>query len=85
MNLVKTNQPIKLGQQLGVSENDLDIVEKDHPNDHAQQLEDVLSLYMRQSVRPSWEEVATALWNIGEKTAKKISDKYGMALLMCSI
>ena len=84
MNLVNTNQPIKLGRQLGVAECDLHIVERDHPNDHGEQLSDVLSLYMRQSVRPSWMEVATALWNIGEKTAKNISDKYGIYIYIYS-
>ena len=85
MNLVNTNQPIKLGRQLGVAECDLHIVERDHPNDHGEQLSDVLSLYMRQTVRPSWEEVTTALWNIGEKrTAQQIADEYGMAFSMCS-
>ena len=84
MNLVKTVKSIKLGRQLGVAEYDLDIVKKDHPNDHAQQLEDVLSLYMRQSVKPSWEEVTTALWNIGEnRTAQKIADEYGMTIPAC--
>ena len=79
MNLVTTDKPIKLGRQLGVEESDLDIVKKDHPNDHDEQLSDVLSLYMKQSVSPSWEVMATALWNIREKqTAQKIADKYGM-------
>ena len=85
MNLVRTDKPIKLGRQLGVAGSDLDIVERDHPNDHDKQLSKVLSLYMRQSVRPSWEEVTTALWNIGEKrTAQRIADEYGMAFSMCS-
>ena len=85
MNIVKTDKPIKLGRQLGVAESDLDIVEKDHPTDHDKQLSKVLSLYMKQSVRPSWEEVATALWNIGDnRTAQKIADKYGMAFSMSS-
>ena len=79
MRLVTTNEPIKLGRELCVKDSDLDIVKKDHPNDHSEQLSDVLSLYMKQSVKPSWEEVATALWNIGEKKiAQKIADKYGM-------
>ena len=61
------------------------IVERDHPTDHDKQLSKVLSLYMRQSVRPSWEEVTTALWDIGEKrTAQQITDEYGMAFSMCS-
>ena len=60
-------------------------MKKDHPTDHSQQLEDVLSLYMTQSVKPSWEEVTTALWDIGEKrTAQQIADEYGMAFSMCS-
>ena len=85
MNLVKTDKPIKLGRQLGVEESDLDIVKKNHPTDHAQQLEDVLSLYMKQSVKPSWKEVATALWNIGEnRIAQTITDKYGMAFSTCN-
>ena len=85
MDLVKTNKPIKLGRQLGVAESDLDIVKKDHPTDHDEQLSDVLSLYMKQSVRPSWEKVTIALWNIGEKrTAQTIADKYGMVISMCS-
>ena len=85
MNLVKTDQPIKLGQQLCVENSDLALVKKDHPNDHGQQLSDVLSLYMRQSLKPSWEEVTTALWSIGEKrTAKTIADKYGMVFSKCS-
>ena len=85
MNFIKTVKPIKLGRQLGVAESDLDVVKKNHPNDCDEQLEDVLSLYMRQSLDPSWEEVATALWNIGEKrTAQQIADEYGMAFSMCS-
>ena len=85
MNRVKTDQPIKLGRQLCVAESDLDIVEKDHPNDHDKQLSKVLSLYMKQSVKPSWEEVTTALWDIGEKRiAQQIADEYGMAISMCS-
>ena len=79
MNFVKTVKPIKLGQQLSVEERDLDIVEEDHPNDHDKQLSKVLSLYMKQSLNPSWIEVTTALWNIGEKRiAKTIADEYGM-------
>ena len=85
MNLVITDKPIKLGRQLGVEERDLALVKKNHHNDHDEQLEDVLSLYMKQSVKPSWEEVTTALWNIGEKrTAQQIADKYGMIISMCS-
>ena len=85
MNLVKTDQPIKLGLQLGVAQSNLGIVKKDHPTDHGQQLEDVLSLYMKQSVKPSWEKVTTALWNIGEKrTAQQIADEYGMAFSRCN-
>ena len=85
MNLVKTDRPIKLGRQLGVEERDLALVKKDHHNDHDEQLEDVLSLYMRQSVKPSWEEVTTALWDIGERrTAQQIADEYGISFLMCS-
>ena len=84
MNLVKTDKPIKLGLQLGVNENDLAVLDKDHPNDHDKQLSKVLSLYMRQSVNPSWMEVTTALWNIGEnRIAQQITDYYGMAFLMC--
>ena len=80
MNLVKTDKPIKLGRQLGVAESDLDIVKRNHPTDHDEQLSDMLSLYVKQSVRPSWEEVATALRIIGEKRrAQKIADKYSMA------
>ena len=79
MNFVKTVKSIKLGLQLGVADSDLDIVEKDHPNDHDKQLSKVLSLYMKQSLNPSWIEVTTALWNIGEKRiAKTIADEYGM-------
>ena len=80
MNIVKTDKPIKLGRQLGVEESDLDFVKRNHPTDHDEQLSDVLSLYMKQSLRPSWEELATALWNIGDKrTAQRIADTYGMA------
>ena len=83
MNLVNTDRPIKLGRQLGVEENDLALVKKDQPNDHDGQLSEVLSLYMRQSVEPSWLEVATALWNIGEKRiAQTIANKYGTAFFM---
>ena len=83
MNLVKTDKAMKLGRQLGLDEHDLDIVKKNLPNKYDEQLEGVLSLYMRQSVRPSWEEVATALWDIGEKrTAQRIADEYGMAFLI---
>ena len=53
MNLVKTDKPIKVGLQLGMNENDLAIVDKDHPNDYDKQLSKVLALYMRQSVNPS--------------------------------
>ena len=73
MSLVKTDKPIKLGRELGLEENDLALVKRDHRNDHAQQLEDVLSLYMKKPGKPSWEEVTTALWKIGEKrTAQQI-------------
>ena len=86
MNFIKTIKPIKLGRQLGVAESDLDVVKKNHPNDRDEQLEDVLSLYMRQSLDPSWEEVVTALWNIGEKrTAQQIADEYGMAFSPCAV
>ena len=85
MNVVKTDKSIKLGRPLCVAESGLDIVKEDHPTDHDEQLSDVLSLYTRQSVRPLWEEVATALWDIGEKrTAQQIADDYGMALSMCN-
>ena len=49
--------------------------------DHDKQLSKVLSLYMKQSLNPSWIEVTTALWNIGEKRiAKVIADEYGMGV-----
>ena len=77
--LVKTDKPIKLGLQLDVDENDLAIVEKDHRNDHDKQLSKVLSLYMRQTVKPTWEQVAMALWKIRERNkAQRIAEKYGM-------
>ena len=91
VNLVKTDQPIRLGLQLGLEGNDLALVKRNHPTDHAQQLEDVLLLYMKQPEKPSWKKVTTALWNIGEKRiAKKILDDvaelqygcHGMAISM---
>ena len=85
INLVKTNKPIKLGRQMGVAESNLDVVKKDHPNDHGKQLDDVLSLYMKQRVKPSWEKVTIALRDIREnRTAQKISDKFGTKISMCS-
>lgn len=81
--LVRTDQPRELGLQLNLDEKELDIVVKDHPTDHDRQLSDVLSLYLRQSLDPSWQEVVTALWNIGEKRrANDIAEIYGMALLL---
>lgn len=66
-----------------MAQRDLSIMKKDYPNDHAGQLSKVLSLYLKQTVYPSWVQVATALWNIGEKKmAKDIADKYGMVFLM---
>ena len=53
-NRVTTDQPYKLGLQLKVAQSDLNIVKKNHPTDHAQQLLDVLSLYIKQTVDPSW-------------------------------
>lgn len=77
---VKTDAPYKLGVQLGVDVNDLKNTEKNHPNNHDKQLLDVFSFYMKQSCSPSWMEVATALWEIGEKrNAKDIAKRYGMA------
>lgn len=79
-NRVTTDQPYKLGLQLKVAQSDLDIVKRNHPNDHKEQLLDVLSLYIKQTVDPSWVQVATALWNIGEKKmAKKIADDKGIS------
>ena len=65
-----------------MAERDLAQVTRNYPTDHDEQQSEVLSCYMKQSVRPSWEEMATALWNIGEnRTAQKIADKYGMGIL----
>ena len=81
-NLVKTDKPIKLGRQLDVDENNLALAEIDHQNDHDKQLSKVLSLYMRQTVEPTWQQVAKALWKIGERNkAQRIADKYGMTFL----
>lgn len=81
VNLVMTDQPRNLGLQLNLDESDLNVVEKDLRNDHAAQLSKVLSLYMKESLSPSWVEVATALWNIKEKNrAKVIAKKFGIVI-----
>ena len=78
-NFVKTDRPYRLGLQLNVDVKDLSDIVKDYPNDHDQQLLKVFSFYMKQSCNPSWMEVATALWKIGEKrNAKDITKRYGM-------
>ena len=60
--------------------NDLNIVKRNRPNDYAEQLLDVLSLYIKQTEYPSWVQVANALWKIGEKKmAKKIAAEYGIS------
>ena len=80
-NLVKTNQPYKLGLKLNIEQRDLDLVKTDHPNDHGKQLMEVLSLYLKQTTEPSWVQVATALRTIGEgKNAKIIMDTFGMII-----
>ena len=71
MNLVKTEQPIKLGPKLGVKERDFALIKMNSWKMYS------LSLYMRQPVKPSWEK-ATGLCNISEN--RTAQDEYGMGV-----
>ena len=80
MRLVKTDKAYKLGIQLGVDEHSLKIAQRNHLNDHAALLMEVLDLYLKQIVPASWVDVATALDVIGErKNANDIAKEFGMA------
>ena len=84
-NLVQTDKPYLLGLQLNLENHRLRVVEVNHPRDLHRQVLEVFSLYLRQSLSPSWVEVATALWNIGEKrTANAIAHRYGMNARSCT-
>ena len=63
---VRTVRPYELGLQLDIEESDLETVLVDHRNDISGQLRQVLSLYLRQTVEPSWSHVVTALYAIHE-------------------
>lgn len=77
-NYVHTTRPFELGIQLDIDTHDLKVVMKDHQNDTASQLIEVLTLYMTQTEQPSWREVATALLNIREvQCARAIEKKFG--------
>ena len=78
-NIIITNQPYELGLELNIDVRQLDILVANYPNNHARQLREVFSLYLRQCEEPSWIQVATALRTIGERrTAKTIMDKFGV-------
>lgn len=78
VNMVHTTRPYDLGLELNINENDLDLVKVNYRHDAQEQLREVLQLYRRQTVRPSWQQVASALQAIGEvNNAATIAEKYG--------
>lgn len=78
MNNVHTVKTYELGIQLDINENDINTTMVDHKNDAAAQLRQILSLYLRQTVEPSWPQVVNALYAIDEcKCAADIEKKFG--------
>ena len=78
MNNVRTVKPFELGIQLNLDYNDVKTAMADNKNDTSGQLIKVLSLYLDQTVEPSWHDVVTALYAIGEnKCAADIGKKFG--------
>lgn len=71
-------KPYELGLHLGLSNNDLDYITVDHPQDHKEQLFRLFKLYLHRAEDPSWTEVEEALYNMGEKRlAKEIREQFG--------
>lgn len=78
LNYVHTTKPFELGIQLDIDTHGLKVVMKDHQNDTASQLTEVLSLYLNQTEHPSWRDMAAALLNIREvQCARAIEKKFG--------
>ena len=80
VNIIITNRPYNLGLELNIEPRQLDVLVANHPNNHATQLREVFSLYLRQCEEPSWVQVVTALQTIGEgRIARRIMANFGMA------
>ena len=78
VNMVHTTRPYKLGLQLNINERDLELARVNYSSDVGEQLREVLQLYRRQTVHPSWLQVASALQVIGEvNNAATIAETYG--------
>ncbi|CAI8011485.1 hypothetical protein GBAR_LOCUS7406 [Geodia barretti] len=78
MNNVHTVKTFELGIQLDLDLSDVNTAMADHKNDARGQLIKILSLYIQQTMDPSWLHVATALYTIGEnKCAADIEQRFG--------
>lgn len=81
LSVVQTTNFFGLGLQLNIKEYDLNVIEKDNRGDVRKQMRLMFQQYLRQTVSPSWQEVATALNTIGEdKLADTIAKKYGVTI-----
>ena len=85
LSVVQTTNFFGLGLQLNIKEYDLNVIEKDNRGDVRKQMRLMFQQYLRQTVSPSWQEVATALNTIGEeKLADTIAKKYGVTVEVLS-
>ena len=85
LSVVQTTNFFGLGLQLNIKEYDLNVIEKDNRGDVRKQMRLMFQQYLRQTVSPSWQEVATALNTIGEeKLADMIAKKYGVTVEVLS-
>lgn len=78
VSMVHTTRPYELGLELNINERDLELARVNYRSDVQEQLREVLQLYRRQTVHPSWPQVASALQTIGDvNNAATIAKKYG--------
>lgn len=74
---VSTTKWFRLGLKLGLTQDELEIIESDRRLDASEALMKVLREWLRQSEKPTWRAVVQAMRAVGEvRKASSLEDKF---------
>ena len=69
----------RLGIQLGITEDDLDVIEQNYPRDAKMQRSKMFGTWLRSDISATYEKLIKALVVVGKLSlAEKLCRKYGM-------
>ena len=74
---ISTTEWFRLGLKLGLTSDELEVIESDKKSDSSGALMAVLRKWLKQSDNPTWRAVVGAMRDIGEvKKARDLEDKF---------